>query len=283
MLGFSVVIFALVMGLLVYALARKRSEPSMAEPVRFVIAGGFVLPMVVLSILTGLSVWSLHGTSVSETASDVHIEVTAHDWWWDVVYPDDGVRTANEIHVPVGRTVVLTGTSADVIHSFWAPELNGKIDLLPDKTNTLKFRADEPVVVRGQCAEFCGIAHGKMAFYVVAESEADYEAWLSAQQKPASASITDARAAAGQAVFFANSCAACHGIKGTAANGNAGPDLTHLASRTYFAAGFYQVNEENLSDWITDPRDLKPGVNMPATSLSDEDLQALVAYLLSLK
>jgi cytochrome c oxidase subunit 2 len=270
------------MGLLAYALARRRSGPTMKEPVGFVLAGGFVLPLVVLALLTGVSVWALDGTTSASSAGDVHIDVTGRDWWWDVSYPDDGVRTANEIHVPVGRTVVLTGTSADVIHSFWAPELNGKIDLIPGKTNTLKFRADKPVVVRGQCAEFCGVAHGKMAFYVIAEPEADYEAWLAAQRAPA-AQVLDARAAAGQQVFFDNSCSACHGIKGTAAAGDTGPDLTHLASRTYFGAGFFQVNADNLRDWVRDPRDLKPGVNMPSFSnLTDQQLGDLITYLMSL-
>jgi cytochrome c oxidase subunit 2 len=283
MLAASIVIFALVIGLLAYALAHRRSAVSMKDPAGFVLAGGLVLPVVVLAALTGLSVWVLNGTDTASSAGDVHIDVTAHDWWWDVSYPDEGVRTANEIHVPVGHTVVLTGTSGDVIHSFWAPELNGKIDLIPGKTNMLKFRADEPMVVRGQCAEFCGIAHGKMAFYVVVESEADYRAWLTAQQAPA-VSALDSRAAAGQQVFFNNSCAVCHGIKGTPADGGVGPDLTHLASRSTFGAGFFQINADNLSEWVRDPRDLKPGVNMPSFSnLSDDEVQDLVAYLLSLK
>jgi cytochrome c oxidase subunit II len=216
----------------------------------------------------------------------VVIQVTAHQWWWEIVYDDNEpsrvFRTANEIHVPVGRPVVLKLKSDDVIHSFWVPNLHGKKDLVPGHEWTLTFRADEPGVYRGQCAEFCGHQHAKMAFFVVAQEPAEYEKWAEAQRQPAKEPSNDAQKR-GQEVFLSSPCIMCHTIEGTLAQARMAPDLTHLASRSTIAAGALPNTRGNLGGWVLDPHSSKPGVAMPPTALSAADLQALLAYLESLQ
>ena len=285
MLGLSSTIFVAVMILLAYALFHRRAEPRISTRREFTLigVGGFVLPFVVLSLLVGVTVDSLHKLTGPAPADALQIQVTGTDWWWDVYYPQSGVRTANEIHIPAGQTVAITGIGADVIHSFWVPQLAGKVDLIPGKPNEFKIKADEPGTYRGQCAEYCGIGHAKMAFTVIAQPQAEFNTWLASQAQPANVQALDSRAAAGQKVFMNASCSACHGIKGTPANGSAGPDLTHIASRNMFAAETEPINATTLSQWITDPSSMKAGVKMPGTQFSQEDLSNLVAFLMSLK
>ncbi|HEX5369523.1 MAG TPA: cytochrome c oxidase subunit II [Dehalococcoidia bacterium] len=284
MLGISSAIFVAVMVLLAYALFRHNQEPTISTKREFTLIGigGFVLPFIVLSLLVGVTVDSLHKLTGPAPADALQIQVTGVDWWWDVYYPQSGVRTANEIHIPAGETVSILGLGSDVIHSFWVPQLAGKVDLIPGKPNEFKIKADQPGTYRGQCAEYCGIGHAKMAFMVIAQPRSEFDAWLAAQQQPANVQALDARAAAGQKVFMSSSCSACHGIKGTPANGNVGPDLTHLASRNMFAGDSEPLNATNLAQWISSPSSVKEGVKMPASRFSDEDLSALVAFLLSL-
>jgi cytochrome c oxidase subunit 2 len=196
--------------------------------------------------------------------------------------PQQNVTTANEIHVPVGRPVVFEVTSRDVIHSFWAPNLNGKKDLIPGYQRSLWFKADTPGVYRGQCAEFCGHQHAKMAFFIVAEPPAQFAAWLDAQRKPAP-QPTDSVAHRGLQVFLASPCVMCHAIQGTSAGATFGPNLTHLASRRTIAAGTLPNTRGNLAGWIVDPQRIKPGANMPPNGLHPQDLQALLTYLQGLK
>jgi cytochrome c oxidase subunit 2 len=178
--------------------------------------------------------------------------------------------------------VAVSGVSEDVIHSFWSPQLSGKMDFIPGKPNEFVLRADKAGTYRGQCAEFCGVGHAKMAFYVVAESRTDFDAWLAAQARPADAPA-GATAQRGEQIFMGSSCSVCHGIAGTDAKGRVGPDLTHLASRDTFAGGSAKITADNLADWVTDPSSIKPGATMPATQLDRDSLVALVAYLESLQ
>lgn len=215
-------------------------------------------------------------------ADAVHIELTGHQWWWEARYAADdgasGFTLANELHVPVGRPVVVSLVAADVIHTFWAPNLHGKKDMIPGRKTTIEFRADRAGVYRGQCAEFCGYEHALMSMLVVAEPPADFDAWAARQREvaPSPAGELEAR---GQHLFMTGTCARCHTISGTPATGTLGPDLTHLASRRTLAAGTLTNDRDALARWITDPRAIKPAAMMPPSPFARDDLQALVAYL----
>jgi cytochrome c oxidase subunit 2 len=216
----------------------------------------------------------------------VAIEVVGAQWWWRVRYvdsvPSRNVVTANEIHVPVGVTIKLTLEATDVIHSFWVPSLVGKRDLIPGRSATLWLRADSAGVYRGQCAEFCGHQHAKMAFTVVAEPRVEFDAWLNRQREPAATPVT-ADQRAGRDVFLRGPCALCHTIRGTDAGGVTAPDLTHLASRGSIAAASIPNTRGHLGGWIANPQGVKPGAKMPAVTLSSADLQSLLSYLESLR
>jgi cytochrome c oxidase subunit 2 len=192
------------------------------------------------------------------------------------------VITANEIHIPVGQPVEFQLKSRDVIHSFWVPTLHGKRDLIPRHVTTMTLQADRPGVYRGQCAEFCGYQHAHMAILVVAEPLEQFAAWLEHQRRPA-AEPSDARQQRGQEVFLSAPCVMCHTIRGTLAGGRVAPDLTHIAGRHTLAAGTLPNTPGHLAGWIIDPQHIKPGNRMPAHSLNADDLQALLAYLGSLK
>lgn len=216
----------------------------------------------------------------------LQVEVTAHQWWWELRYDDaDGRKvftTANELHLPVGRPVQLTLQSADVIHSLWLPSLAGKKDLVPGRPSSLLLQVDRPSVHRGPCAEFCGAQHAQMALLVVAEPPAQFEAWAAGQRRSAAAPA-DALHARGRAIVTEGACALCHGLAGTPASGRTAPDLTHLASRRQLAAGALPNTPETLARWIADPQRFKPGTTMPAYPLPADDLRAVVAYLGSLQ
>jgi cytochrome c oxidase subunit 2 len=214
------------------------------------------------------------------------IELVGHQWWWEAQYvdpnPSNRITTANEIHVPVGEPVQIKLISPDVIHSFWAPNLNGKRDLIPGYVSTHWFTADTAGVYRGQCAEFCGLQHAKMAFYIVAEPRVQFLAWLAAAGT-APEPPTDSTLLYGQRVFMSGGCAVCHSIAGTEARSNVGPNLTHFKSRSTIAAGTLANNRENLTAWIKNPQAIKPGVRMPPSPLTPEQLNALVSYLETMK
>jgi cytochrome c oxidase subunit 2 len=246
---------------------------------------------------TGVSVLLLLGLVVASVGTDralaalplhnaVHVSVTANQWWWDLQYDDADTSkvftTANELHVPVGRPVILTLKGGDVIHSFWVPPLAGKKDLIPGRTAQLVLRADRPGTYRGQCAEFCGAEHARMAFLVVAEEPAQYEAWAAKQRQPA-APPADALRQRGQQLFLGGTCVMCHNVAGTDATGRHAPDLTHVGARRTLAAGTLDNTSEQLARWIKDPQRVKPGTNMPGHDYTPEDLQALVAWLEGLK
>ena len=234
----------------------------------------------VYSVFTGNALASLPREKA------LRIEVTGHQWWWEAEYADpvssNRVGTANEIHIPVGEPVQIIGTSSDVIHSFWIPELAGKKDLIPGHSTALWIQADKPGIYRGQCAEFCGHQHANMTLLVMAEPRSEFNAWYASQQLPA-APPSDANLEAGQKVFMSKGCPLCHTIGGTPALGRVGPPLTHAASNYTIAAGTRKNTTANLAGWIVDPQGIKPGVHMPANDLSGIELKQLLAYLGSLK
>lgn len=287
MFAISAVVFAVVIILLGIAIRRgraSRDDELVREegrwPIPFIIVSGAVIPAIVLTAVFFISLRDLNALTASEGEA-LEIEVVAHDWWWEVRYPDDGVVTANEIHIPVGERVAIDLTTADVIHSFWVPQLQVKMDTVNGQVNRLWLEADRPGRYRGICAEFCGLQHANMVFYVVAESAESYDRWLAgeASEPPVP---TEGEAALGQDVFLTNTCAACHAIGGTGAAGDVGPDLTHLASRETIASGTLDLTAENLRRFIANPERVKPGVAMPPINLPDHELDALVEYLMSL-
>jgi cytochrome c oxidase subunit II len=239
-----------------------------------------------LLVLLAASVFTDRALARLPLKDAINIEVTAHQWWWTVKYINGPVsehfETANEIHVPVGRPVIVKLNADDVIHSLWIPSLAGKRDLVPGRTAQLAFQADNPGIYRGQCAEFCGYQHAFMAFEVHAQPPAEYEAWRQ-QQLAKPPEPTDAKAQRGKQLFQSVQCAMCHSVQGTLAQAKKAPDLTHVASRRTIAAGTLPNTPGNLASWIADPHKHKPGVNMPANPLSGDDLAALVAYLGTLK
>jgi cytochrome c oxidase subunit II len=287
MLALGTLVFGLVAGLLVVGLFRRPADDHDADRVpagvgRWIIGGGVILPLVVVTVVFVATVASLRETTAPPPPGALVVDVIGHNWWWEVRYPDEGIRTANELHLPVGRPVALRITSADVIHSFWVPALAGKMDALPDGVNQLVLQADQPGTHRSQCAEFCGLQHAQMGLVVVAEPPAAYGEWVAQRRRPAAAPA-DGEARRGQEVFARSRCAECHAVAGTAATATTGPDLTHVASRPTLGAGAVANTPEDLARWVEDPHAIKEGVAMPAPGLPDEELDALLAYLAGLR
>jgi len=259
---------------------------------RLIWIAGLVFPVVVL---TGLLVYGLTTTARVADApkpGEMRVRVTGEMWWWRVAYLDgqgrEIVQDANEVHIPAGQPVVFELESADVIHSFWVPRLGGKTDMIPGRRNFMRLQADTPGTYGGQCAEYCGGPHALMGLVVVAHAPDDYAAWLARQSRPAavvpSAQGPLALIDQGRNVFAASGCAACHTIRGTEANGLAGPDLTHVGSRQTLGAGILPNNQGTMAGWISDSQSLKPGNRMPSYAvLSGQDVRAVAAYLESLK
>ncbi len=214
------------------------------------------------------------------------VTVTANQWWWDVVYTTHDaskmVRTANELHLPLGVPAEITLQSNDVIHSFWVPNLAGKQDLIPGRVTDVQILPRKTGIYRGQCAEFCGVQHAHMALDVTVESRSDFDRWFAAQLRPAFAPMTPLEQA-GYRYITTRQCGACHNIAGTPASGQVAPDLTHFASRRSIAAGTLPMSTGNLYGWVADPQSQKPGNKMPTIGLSPEELHAVVAYLGRLK
>ena len=284
-------VWALVMVALIAALWRGRRDldrpaGSSSEPrMRNVVVTATALTVIVISGFTLASFFTTRSLNAAGK-DDLIVRVRGSQWWWNVEYldpqPDRRFQTANEIHVPAGRNVRFQLEGDDVIHSFWVPSLAGKQDLIPGRPNELTVRADHVGVYRGQCAEFCGMQHAHMAFLVISETQDQFDKWADAQRKPAQATA-EAEIAAGRDAFLAKPCAACHTIRGTTATGTTGPDLTHIASRKYIAAGLFETTRGSLAAWIADPQTLKPGNNMPDVPLSPDELRSISAYMASLK
>jgi cytochrome c oxidase subunit 2 len=295
----AVAVYVIVIAALVFALMRKRTAPADSTPrtessgatraedgASRIIVGTAVGITVAVLIVLALSDFLAQHTLAKSPPDPLRIELTGYQWWWGVQYddPDPAGRfhTANELHVPVGRTVQLIMSSQDVIHSFWLPNLQGKKDLIPGRVTEAVFTAERPGVYEGQCAEFCGYQHAKMRLIVHADPQDAFNAWKAKQHQPGQAPQTDDQHH-GLEVFMQSSCSLCHTIQGTHAQATIGPDLTHLAGRGTLAAGSLPNTPENLSSWILDPQHIKPGVRMPGTAMSPQDLRALVAYLTSLQ
>ena len=282
------VVWAAVAVAALVAIARGRRGSSTATDAQIgrsvTVAGGVsvaaLLGLLFQSIVTGRALDTLRSPDA------LRIQVTGNQWWWDVQYehavPSLRVTTANEIHIPVGRAIRFDLLSTDVIHSLWIPNLQGKIDLVPGRLNELWLRADQPGVYRGQCAEYCGLQHAKMALVVVADTPDDFERWLTANRAPAPAPSTPEQQR-GRDIFERGPCAMCHTIAGTSAGGRSAPDLTHVASRSTIGAGTLPNTKGYLAGWIADPQHIKPGNRMPPTGLNGEELQAVLAYLETLK
>lgn len=280
-------VLAVVEGLLVVTIIRFRKRREEREEDVKQIHGSTTLevvwtliPAVLVAIIFTFTVRTMN--TLDLPGGDVPVQVTGHQWWWEVRYPQAGVTAAGEIHLPAGRSIDVSLTSADVIHSFWVPQLGGKTDAVPGRTNRATFLAANPGLYQGECAEFCGLQHAHMRFDLVVESPAEFSAWLAHQREPAAKPST-AVAQRGEQVFLANPCVGCHALRGTSAQGAIGPDLTHLASRRMIAAGSVENTRENLDRWLHDPQSIKPGVLMPTPGLNDADRTALVAYLEGLK
>jgi cytochrome c oxidase subunit 2 len=253
---------------------------------RWIVIGAIIVPSVILLGTTIYSTVVLARVARPAARPSVVVQVIGHRWWWEVRYPGtspaEAFATANEIHIPVHQPVQLELSSADVIHSFWIPQLAGKMDLIPGQTNVTWIEADTAGAYRGQCGEYCGLQHAGMRMSVVADSPAEFTRWLQAQRQGAAAPAADL-AAAGEQVFQRSACAVCHTVRGTEAGGAVGPDLTHFASRATLAAGVLPNTQGNLAGWVANPQGIKPGVIMPAVPLRPADLHAVIAYLQALK
>jgi cytochrome c oxidase subunit 2 len=282
-----VAVWVLVLAFLAVGLVRRGSTAAQDDRRRTLVVAGatgvsalLLLVMLTASVITGRAVATPAGPGALE------IEVTGHQWWWEIRYPssvsDRVVVTANELHVPVDRTVRLRLATNDVIHSLWIPNINGKKDLIPGRATSLTFRPRRIGTFGGRCAEFCGYQHAKMGLLLIVQPPADFEAWLDQQRQP---SVEPAETALehGRDVFLHGPCATCHTIRGTAAFGHKAPDLTHLASRSTIAAASLPNTIGHLAGWVVDAQRIKPGNRMPPNLLSAPDLLDLVAYLRSLR
>ena len=276
-------IFAGVMGLLAWAVAR-RTDARPVRPLRWIVGGGLVFPLLVLASLLAYSSGRTPGWLVPPPPGALIVGITARMWWWEVRYRDPAsgrdITLANELHLPVGRPVWLGLNSPDVIHSFWVPALAGKVDMVPGRVNHLLVEAGRAGVYRGQCAEYCGDQHARMALHVVARPPAEFDAWLAAQARPAAALPDVALLARGREAFLARRCNACHSVRGVAEEGRLGPDLTHVGSRLYLGAGTLRNHPGSMAHWIADTQAVKPGARMPSSrDMDTATLQALAAWL----
>jgi cytochrome c oxidase subunit 2 len=285
-------IFVVVAGLIVYTIARFRrktdddlhQEPPQVYGSNQIELAWTVIPILISFVFIGVTarvVWSVE--NASPPPSTLHLKVVGHQWWWEVQYPDYGIITANEIHVPYSpdgkEATYLELSSADVAHSFWVPQLSGKVDLIPNRLNYMWIDPKEGGDYVGNCAEYCGTQHANMLLRVIAEDRPKFQAWAQGQQK----SVVSSNVSAGRAVFESLACVNCHVIKGTRAVGKFGPDLTHFASRSTIAAGVMTNTPEHLRAWINDPQEVKPGCLMPSMKLSGKQLDQLVSYLETLQ
>jgi len=291
MLEITGAIFVVVAGLWAYIIFRFHKKDDLSEPPQVygstqIELAWTVIPIlivVVLFLTTARILFAVQNRPAPP--GSLHVAVVGHQFWWEFRYPKYGFVTANELHVPVSESALPVTTylkllSGDVDHSFWVPALFGKIDSIPDKVNSMWFNPDATGIYLGQCAQFCGTAHAQMLLRVYVQTPQEFAAWLKDQEKPA---VQDAAAAQGRQVFESQACISCHTIRGTAAKGSYGPDLTHLMSRDTIGSGVMPNTTENLKRWIKDPQAIKPGCMMPAMQLSDQQIDQIADYLSTLK
>jgi cytochrome c oxidase subunit II len=292
-LAITAAIFVVVAGLIVFTIARFRRRPeddSRLEPPQVygsnqIEAAWTVIPILIVFVLIGVSARVIASVqNASPPPSTLKVTLIGHQWWWEVMYPDYGIVTANEIHVPAtpdGKTpTYLRLESMDVAHSFWVPQLSGKTDLIPNRINYMWIDPREPGIYVGNCAEYCGTQHANMFLRVIAQTPNAFHSWATAQQKPAN---QDPQPSTAKSAFGTLACVNCHAIRGTPAIGRFGPDLTHLMSRQTLAAGVLANTAQNLRSWINGPQHAKPGCFMPSMKLTAEQLDQIVSYLQSLK
>jgi cytochrome c oxidase subunit 2 len=302
----AVAIFVLVEGLIVFAAIRYRARRREEAPVQ--IHGNtrleIVWTIIPALLLLFIGVPTIQGifTLAAQPGGDVlNVKVIAHQWWWEFEYPDDGIVTANELHIPVGRPVLLSMEVKEtpggqekfgiepakaVIHSLWVPRLSGTQDIIPGRVTTMSLQADAPGVYLGQCKEFCGTAHANMRFRVIAQTAGEYDRWVTAQRAKAAEPAPGSDAAEGAEVFRqfpGGSCLACHSIDPSGQGSRVGPNLAHFGSRTTFAAGLFPNDPELLERWLRNPDAMKDGAAMPDYNLSNDHIEALAAYLRSLE
>jgi cytochrome c oxidase subunit 2 len=292
------IVFVLVNALIIICIVRFRAKSDDDAPVQVhgnakLEIGWTVVPAAILLVIGIFTVFAVLDINKRASGSDVlTVKVVGHQWWWEYEYPDLGITTANELHIPTGRPVQLEMTSADVIHSFWPPKLAGKLDVVPGRVNYMKLSANEPGDYSGQCAEYCGLSHANMRLRVIADAPADFDDWVANQQKPSVPPTGDATvddAVAGSELFVARGCSGCHTVNGLAgAAGKVGPNLTHLQTRSHFAGAIFPLDEKSLRRWLRDPPGMKPmnpdnGQGMPNLGLSETDITKLIAYLETLK
>ncbi len=290
MLAAAVIVFMGAAGLLVLAYFRRGTAglPFFGEresiPEGMVVLFGVAIPIVALVVLFGVSnVYLIKQTSPpSPRSTAMTINVIGHQWWWEVRYPGTSAITANEIHIPVDTRVNVVATTADVIHSFWVPGLNRKVDMVPGRQNRVLLYTSQVGEYRGQCSQFCGLQHAHMSMWVFAQRKPAYRAWL-ANMASFAHTPTTAQAQAGHQLFMSDQCASCHRIAGTPAQGFVGPDLTHLATRTTLASLTIPNTPSELAAWIANPQAIKPGDRMPDLGLDRGQVSDLVAYLDTLR
>ena len=287
-IAISVVILAIIVVGVTYIIIRYRKKPGdNTEPyqnfgdLRLEIVWT-VIPIAIVAVLFQLTCSTMKEIDPPIADREPDVIVIGHQWWWEFYYPDSGVLTANEMHIPVGEKLLLRIESIDVIHDFWVPELGPKIDAVPGHTNHLWMAASEPGVYLGACAEFCGTQHANMRIRVVVETEEEFDEWQE-QQLVVPKTPTAGIAGEGAELFQTKACMNCHTIKGTPAAARIGPDLTHLNKRQTIGAGVLTNSPENLAKWLYDPQKYKQGSLMPNMKLTDDEVQAIVAYLEALK
>lgn len=281
------VIFILVGGMLLYCIVFFRRKPGdMTEPPQFYGSKPIEVAWTLAPLLTVFVLFLVIVRYVADVRQDIappnalHVTVRGHQWWWEYEYPDERLKTANELHLPMNRPIFLHLESADVVHSFWIPRLSGKTDVIPGRTNTMWFEARAAGIYQGNCAEYCGTQHSNMLLRAVVQTEDEFRDWVETQKEEAK---QDSEARRGRDVFLSNSCVSCHTVRGTRAAGTFGPDLTHLASRDTLASAMVPNDTQWLTKWVKDPQTVKPGCWMPAFKLDAEDEKELVRYLESLK
>lgn len=275
-------VFFIVEGLLVFTIIKFRQKPGRkAAQFHGNTKAEVILTLLPALILAGIAVPTVKTIFdlAQEPGDAIPITVTGKQFWWEYEYTDHGFLTANELHIPVGRPIRLTLLGTDVIHSFWVPRLAGKQDIVPGRINTLTLEADEPGIYLGQCTEFCGLSHANMRVTVYAHPMDEWLQWVTDQKKPAQVDL----ASEGAKAFFEGTCVNCHAIGGTDASARSGPDLTHFATRDTFAGALFKNNTANLRRWLANPPGVKPGALMPDYGLSSQEIDALIAFLQSLK
>jgi len=279
----TVAFYCIVIAGLLWAVVRRREGGEAA------VRTGLLVWVALISLtLVGLTLasWLADRNMNRAPRTGLTIEITAHQWWWDVRYiasdPSMTLRTSNELHLPAGTPVRIVLKSADVIHSFWIPNLSGKQDLIPGRSNDIVVTPEKVGVYRSQCAEYCGVQHAHMAFDVTVQPREAFEQWWKAGLLPAHAPATSVEQA-GYTYVTTRECSTCHNVTGTPASGQVAPDLTHFASRLSIGAGTYPMDRGHLAAWLADPQDAKPGNKMPVIGLEPAELRAVSAYLESLK